>query len=234
MKNYMILILLTAGFLIQGCDENCISESGPMVSREITLNDFNSFTLMGSANVYLEQGPVQSVRIEGASNVIDLINRDVRGGHWDIYNRECIKNLRELNIYITIPDVEYIGLSGSGRIIGQNTISAEDINLVLSGSGEISVDLIADDIDNSISGSGDINLSGTVDHASLKTSGSGSYRTFGLETRSANINITGSGNAQVHVTDALDVIISGSGSVYYSGSPQLSVSITGSGQVIPN
>ncbi len=230
----MILILLTAGFLIQGCDENCISESGPMVSREITLNDFNSFTLMGSANVYLEQGPVQSVRIEGASNVIDLINRDVRGGHWDIYNRECIKNLRELNIYITIPDVEYIGLSGSGRIIGQNTISAEDINLVLSGSGEISVDLIADDIDNSISGSGDINLSGTVDHASLKTSGSGSYRTFGLETRSANINITGSGNAQVHVTDALDVIISGSGSVYYSGSPQLSVSITGSGQVIPN
>ncbi|MCA6078788.1 head GIN domain-containing protein [Fulvivirga sedimenti] len=234
MKNYIIIILLAAGLFIQGCDEACISESGPIVSREINLSSFNSFTLMGSGNVYITQGPEQKVVIEAASNVIDLMNRDVRGGHWDIYNRECIRNIRELNIYITIPDIQFIGLSGSGRITSQNTLITQDLEIVLSGSGDINAAVQADDINNSISGSGNIELFGETDHSSLKISGSGSYRSFGMESRTSNVNITGSGNAQVHAVEALDVRISGSGSVYYEGNPQLTISITGSGKVIPN
>ena len=52
-------------------------------------------------------------------------------------------------------------LSGSGNIITQNQITGnEKIDLSVSGSGDIKVDLHAPEVQAEMSGSGDINLSG--------------------------------------------------------------------------
>ena len=55
---------------------------------------------------------------------------------------------------------------------------------------------------------------------------------FGLETQSAIVEIRGSGDAEIHAVNSLDVKISGSGNVTYRGNPGLNVKISGSGKVI--
>ena len=51
------------------------------------------------------------------------------------------------------------------------------------------------------------------------------------QTRVADITISGSGSAEVNVSEQLDIKISGSGDVYYRGNPSINIDISGSGDV---
>jgi hypothetical protein len=61
--------------------------------------------------------------------------------------------------------------------------------------------------------------------------GSGVYRGSGLTSKTATVKSAGSGNADIAVSDSLDVTVIGSGSVTYTGSPQVKQSILGSGSL---
>jgi len=221
------ILLLT----VSACDNECITGSGPIVTQTLALDDFSSFTMMGSGRVVLTQGNTQTVRVEGQQNIINQLNRDVRGGHWDIFVEECVRRSDQLTFYITVPAIDHVALTGSGRIESTNVIESQAISVILSGSGDIELDIDTDEVDAAISGSGTIDLSGDADYSDLDISGSGSFRAFGMETRESDVTITGSGSCRVLVEDMLRVRISGSGNVYYRGDPQLEVDITGSGKV---
>ncbi len=240
---HIFIALLSAAtlLLIPGCifdfddDEDifgCINGDGPTVSEEISLRNFDGIDLRISADVYIRQGAEQEVIIEGQRNIIDEIERDVDDGIWEIETDRCIRSYDDLRIYITVPNVTLLRVSGSGDIISENTLVADDIEMTISGSGTIDAALDADDINAKIPGSGDIFLEGQADQLVLSISGSGDFRAFDLPLRSANINISGSGDVNVRVSDELDVRISGSGDVSYKGNPQVDASISGSGRVI--
>ena len=210
----------------------CVNGEGPIVSENLDLPSFTGVELSISGTVFIKQGPDQEVVIEGQQNIIDEIELDVRNGIWEIETRGCVRNLDELNVFITIPDIRFLKISGSGRIISENVLIVNDIEMHISGSGDMDIGLEADDIESKISGSGTIFMEGLADELDLMISGSGDYRAFDLESRIAFIEIRGSGSAEVTVTEELNVKISGSGDVLYKGNPSLNVEITGSGQVI--
>lgn len=238
---FIALISATTLLLIPGCifdlddDQDifgCVRGDGPVVSEEISMRDFDGIDLRISADVYIRQGAQQKVVIEGQRNIIDEIETSVNNGVWKIETDRCIRNHDDLRIYITVPDVTLLRLSGSGNIISENTLVVNDIELTISGSGTIDAALDADDINAKISGSGDIILEGAGDALVLNISGSGDFRAFNLDLNSANVTISGSGDVDVTVSDELNVHISGSGDVRYKGTPQVDARITGSGRVV--
>lgn len=245
MKKIQIWLLALAGAAMltttPGCfidvddDENvfgCLIGSGPIVTEELDLPAFNGVELSISAQVFIRQGNEQSVTVEGKQNLIDELERDVRNGIWDIEFDRCVTNMDEMKIFITVPDLTSLKISGSGDIVSENTFVIGDIDLNISGSGTIDLGLEADDINARISGSGKINMEGIGDQLDLDVSGSGDLTAFGLTLRTADITISGSGDAEVFVTDTLLVRISGSGDVFYKGNPSVDVSISGSGRVV--
>ncbi len=234
-----LLILLLTLLTITSChidDDNgffnCIRGEGNVVTQEITVPDFTGVKLEIAADVYITQGDDYSVIVTGQQNIIDELERDVQNGRWEIEFDGCVKNYSELTIFIEMPLVDYLSISGSGTIYGENTLYVDEIDLKISGSGDIIFDLNAYKIDAKVSGSGKMKLSGEAEIANYKISGSGDYHNFQLETLVTEVNISGSGNAEVFVEDYLEVDITGSGDVYYKGYPTLDVRITGSGNVI--
>ena len=246
MKRFNLLFLLTMAVVTittaPGCFFNinddgdgifgCIDGSGPTVTQDINLANFTGIDLQMDADVFITQGNDQEVRIEGKQNIIDHIKRSVSGGIWEIDTDHCTRDRGDMKIFITIPDITSLKISGSGRITGQNTFVVGDIDLNISGSGDIDLGLQADDVTGKISGSGAILLEGTGDELNMKISGSGDLNAFDMEFRNAFVEITGSGDADVRVTDNLTVKITGSGDVFYKGNPVLDVTITGSGRVV--
>ena len=241
-KKLSWLVLAIAGiFTINGCfidvddDDgffNCVDGSGPIVTETLTLPNFTGISLEMSGTVLISQGPVQSVVVEGKGNIIDELELDVTNGIWHIETDRCVRDIGDLKIFITVPDISVLNVSGSGDIISENTLVIGDIELDVSGSGTIDVEMEADDIDAAISGSGEVFLSGSADELKFRISGSGDLRSFNLQCRTADLTISGSGDAEVRVSDQLDVRISGSGDVFYKGNPTLNVQISGSGQVV--
>lgn len=210
---------------------DCEKGEGVIISEELLLNDFTKIKLKISGDVYLTQGSEQEVIVEGQQNIIHQLDLDVNGETWEIEFDDCVKDYDDLKIYITMPEIKELNISGSGMIYGENDFDLGDVRFRISGSGDIDVVADAEDIDAKISGSGKIKLAGSAVSFDVKISGSGDYRAFGMDTDKGEIEISGSGEAEVMVDEELDVDISGSGDVYYKGEPELRIDISGSGDV---
>jgi hypothetical protein len=211
---------------------DCEHGRGAIIEETFKLDNINSIDLRMDAQVFLTQGDQREVVISGQANIIDEINFRVRNRELVIDNRRCIRNFESVEIFITIPDIRQLNIAGSGKIVSENQLNVNDLELSISGSGDMDLDIIGDDVSGRISGSGSMDLRGIIDDLNFTVSGSGTLRAFDLESQTANLTISGSGDIEVTVVEALDVRISGSGNVYYRGNPMLDSRISGSGKVI--
>lgn len=238
LKFLPLAALVLALFTVPACDfdddgwfGDCEEGQGAAVEITLDVPDFTGVKLHCDAKVFITQGDSFEVVAKGEENVIELLELDVQDGTWDIEFDDCVRDY-DLEIYVTMPEIEYLAVSGSGEIRGDNFFEVEDVVLRISGSGELCLGLHAQTIDAAISGSGETELEGTTEQLDFKISGSGDLHAFDLIAEKCDVNISGSGDASVNVTDVLDVKITGSGNVFYKGHPTLNVDITGSGDVI--
>lgn len=247
----IILALLT---VFAGCDKTWrrIEGNGQVVTELRTLPPFDEIINEGEFHVYLEQDSVFEVFIEAESNLIPHIRTRINGAKLEIDTRENLREHYPMMLYIKTPHVNGIFLNGSGIIVGQDMIITDNLDLGISGSGNIDLDVDAseevrvgitgsgtadmtifcEDLLATISGSGDMFLAGTANRGEYRISGSGTVRAQSLYLQECYARISGSGSMYVTVEQYLDAVISGSGSIYYYGNPSVNTSISGSGSVI--
>ncbi len=237
MKKY-ILPAIIMGIILNSCifiSGKRVEGSGNVITQDRPVTGFNAVQSSGSFDVYLSSGSSQSVRIEAEDNLQPYIETSIDGSELEIDTKDGyrLRPNKPVKIFITSPDFNRVRLSGSGDIISQNQITGNDkIELGVSGSGNIKVNLDAPAVDAEMSGSGNINLSGQAKKFEGSLSGSGNIMASDLKTEETSIRISGSGNADVFASAKLNVRVTGSGDVRYKGgAEQVSSNITGSGSV---
>ena len=209
-----------------------IRGEGPIVERKFDLDKITGISLPGSAKVFLTQGSVQEVRILGQENIIENLKLDVQDGVWKMDNKRSVWQSESVKIYITLESLKLIKISGSSDVDMENHFTdLKDLEIRISGSGKMDLDLDARDINASISGSGDLFMKGSAENLDFVITGSGNINAYELAGQRAEVRITGSGGMELSVEDRLDAHISGSGSVLYKGDPKLHSSVSGSGSI---
>jgi hypothetical protein len=202
-----------------------------------TLPPFTEISLKINGDIHLTQGDDQSVEIKAKSSTINKLITEVkdrklviRFSTTDSWFKSW--NPGKVDIYITIPQIDALSVSGSGSILSDDEITSRILDLAVSGSGDIKLtDLSAEKVSAAISGSGDIYLEGsdTADALDAAISGSGDIKASELKAKNVNVKISGSGDCDVYATDQLKVRVIGSGTVRYDGNPQIDSNISGSG-----
>lgn len=227
----VVFLLVTANSCISN-GQFGIRGEGSVVERKFNLDPIEGIYLPGSAKLYLTQGSDQEVRIQGQENIIDNLNLEVTGKIWEIDNKRSVWQSEPVKIYITLKTLKRIRISGSGDVRFENTFTDQrDLEIRISGSGNLDLDIEARDINASISGSGDLHMRGEADYVDCSITGSGSVDAYDLLARKAEARISGSGGMELSVEDRLDAHITGSGNIYYKGHPRVNSSISGSGSV---
>jgi hypothetical protein len=234
MKNPIYISILMALFALNTISaQSSIKGEGDVVKQEIKLSDFDGIELAIGADVVLTQGKTQKVVIEGQQNIIDNIEKEVRGSSWKISYDKNVKSAKPVTIYITLQKISDIAFSGSGSISTKGKFSGlNDLDIAMSGSGDIQLEVEADDIDLAMSGSGDVDLSGSGKSLDIAISGSGNVDATSLPVSGCAVAISGSGDVMVHVNGDLEVAISGSGNVKYKGNANVESWTSGSGRVV--
>lgn len=251
-KNILILgLLIIISITYSGCSKlNTTDGNHHLMTESRQLVPFTKVINEGEFNVIIVAGENTEAIVEAESNIIPLIRTIVNGNTLIVDSRENLQPNLPINIYLTTPIIDAIKLSGSGTIAA-DTLIGDNVEIVLSGSGNINTNVYSGMLNVDLSGSGDLwlnvesqmtyakisgsgnmNFSGTSGEGDFNISGSGKIYSYDLILNKLDANISGSGNMFVNVIDYLKVKISGSGSVYYQGSPTLNVNITGSGSVI--
>ena len=236
MRNILVLTLTFAFSLsltAQNWWKDRIRGEGPTVTKTLNVDKFDGVGLTFSGDVYLRQGNTQSVKVEGQENIINNIVTDVQDGYWKIKFDRPVRNHDPIKVYITVPTLRKAAISGSGDLKSDGGFTnLSNLELGISGSGNIDFDAEAESIIAKISGSGDIDLEGKADEAEVRISGSGDIQAYGLKAQNCEVRISGSGNCQITAEERLDVRVSGSGDVYYKGRPRINSKVSGSGDLI--
>ena len=177
------------------------------------------------------------VEITAQQNILNIIETNLVNDELVIKFRNNVSVRSHENIVVNLssPVVKALRISGSGNFIVPDSIHSDNMNLTLSGSGNMKLEkLEAASIDVNISGSGNITVSdGTTNTAKLRISGSGNIALIKVAPPPLVTTTTsGSGEMHVNASENLDVTISGSGSVFYTGNPIINTHISGSGKVL--
>lgn len=211
-----------------------------MAEKEVRdVSEFSKISLRISGKLYLEQGDRQRVEIVAKSSTLEDIVTEVKDDELIIRFKNNNVFWRSFNpgsieIYVSVPEIEGLSVSGSGDIIAGDRITSRRMSLAVSGSGNIKLDeLHTDQVKASVSGSGglEIGSGGMAEEFEASISGSGSVKAADFEAKNVEVHVSGSGNCSIHAVETLKARVAGSGSVYYSGSPQIDSSVSGSGRV---
>lgn len=241
MKRILHIPLLTSLFalmlLMTSCEVdswNNIRGNGPVVSETREVPVFSSISVSLPSEVFVYQSPYRELTIEAQSNVLDVIETFVDGGELKIKlgNGIGLSSHETIRIYISSAMLNSIRLSGAVDLYSETTIVTDYLDVSISGSGNADLAVVAGEVRASISGSGNLWLEGSTIHQDLTISGSGNVSGFGLDSETANVSISGSGEVKVRVDEFLKARISGSGSVYYKGYPQIDGKVSGSGDIV--
>jgi len=250
--NGSMLAVLTAALFLAGCYEpwHRIEGNNDVTTETRSVPSFSKVFNEGQFDVYIIQASYNEVIMECESNLLPYIRTRVDGNNLYIETRDNLQPNYPIKVFVYTPEIQEVNLSGSGliyadsvytdqldvRLSGSGNIDmlvrAGEVDLEISGSGDSYMDVEADLVEASISGSGEMEFVGFADRADFKISGSGSVHAYDFPVDDCYAKISGSGSMYVSVNSLLDVNISGSGSVYYLGNPVINSTISGSGSVI--
>ncbi len=220
------LTLILAG--LQSCEPDT---STKRVELKLDTEAFDRISLASSCDVKIIQSDIYQVTLTGRQKDIDEVDVNVIGNVLDI--AEHGHHPDDFVIRIYVPEIKDLDCSGSSFIYGESNFTQnQNMNIHLSGSGDLDFAVVTNDLDLEISGSANALLEGSIKNLDAQITGSGWVKSFKLKSDFTDVRITGSGSAEINVNTDLDVIISGSGDVFYKGHPHVSVEITGSGKVI--
>ncbi len=204
------------------------------VKENRDLDNFSSVSFGVAGEIIIEQGTQFSVSLEGDQELLDAISTKVSNGKLLIRKPDWRKaRNKKLTVYITMPEIEGLSMSGSGLLKNEGALNCDRLNISVSGSGSIRLSqLSADEVSIRISGSGSVTAEGSgADLTDIGISGSGSISAENFKLNKADVSISGSGRCKVWVEDSLVARISGSGSLYYKGDPNIDAKSSGSGRV---
>lgn len=222
-------------FFVAFIAANCLSNDLSSENETRNIKGFTRISFGVSGNLYINIGSEFKVILEGDESLLDDIETELSGDKLIIKKDNWGFNMNEkVTIYITMPELTGLGVSGSGRAEVRDEIKTEDLDLSVSGSGRLlTAGIKATNLECSISGSGNIVLAGegNVDDAEISISGSGNYAGELLKIATLEASISGSGNCTCSVTESLEARVSGSGNVTYMGNPKIDARVSGSGRV---
>lgn len=245
-----IIIAVFAALLITG---------GALAQKKEKRNvdSFSKLSFGVPGKLYLKQGSTESVELEGEADILEKIETEVSGGRLSIRPRDKWSKFNwgghRITVYVTMKNIEGVAVSGSGDLIGEGVFNTNDLELKVSGSGNLTAQANASgSMDIGISGSGNLDVKGKCKSLDSRMSGSGNLSmaldidgdaSFGLSgsgkvdasgsSEKSSISISGSG--RIHgadfATKICKVKISGSGDVEITVKEELETSISGSGSV---
>ena len=238
MRKYLLMIAV-ASLALGSCHYilgRRVRGDGNIKTEDHTVSAFKNLRVSAAINVYITQGDIKPIRIEGDDNLLPYIEVEQDGDEVVIKNREGynLEGSDDLKVYVTAPEFHHISLSGAGDIIAENKISNPgEMEINLSGTGDIKMDeLDAPKVGADISGVGSIYIKGQTKDVDMNISGAGSAHCYDLMAENTKIQISGVGSAEVYASVKLDAHVSGAGSVDYKGNAtDVSQEVSGVGSV---
>ena len=236
------------------------AQAGDYTKRTYKLPHFTKVKVATRLNVDIINGKKDFILVKTSKDRFKNLILEVRNNTLIIRNKVNKKRHvfsifgsdDEAKVYIHIPQIVSVSISGSGSVRIKN-MKTREMNVRIEGSGKVlltgtcrtldvmiygsgffrSENLNCKNIDFSITGSGTAELIGKCKNLDILVKGHVEFEADGLECDKAEVSLNGTGNISLHANKSADIDMNGSGEVIiYGNPPRFGKSIKGDGNVI--
>jgi hypothetical protein len=208
----LLALIPLLALVVAGCG------GGPKVTQTRDVASYSALDVDGGVNVDIIPGDTRDVVVTGGEEVIDRVRTVVEDGRLEV-------SIKDHGIVIGPDPFDDVRVEVAAGAL--DTIRVQ-------GSGDLDLGRVdKDELTIVVQGGADIDASGTVGHLELVVNGAGDADLGELEARTARVQIEGAGDAQLNVSDELDVSVEGAGDVSYRGNPSVRQRVEGAGEVRP-
>lgn len=252
-KIFKVLIVFGAFvFIFRHCGYNrgCFRHSffnssnirgeGSITKQTREVGAFTKLSVESSVDVEIMQGTTASVVIETYPNIAQYIETVVEDGTLKIREKKESGTFlgfsvdKAIRVYVTNPNFNEINVRGSGDLEAKNKLTATDLNISVTGSGNAKLEeIVATKAIVDITGSGNIEVQGgATDDLNIHVVGSGDANLINCVSKSVTAKVSGSGNLKCNATEKYDLRVSGSGDIRYKkSSATVNSNTSGSGSI---
>jgi len=210
-------------------EENYNNHSGT-TSRIYEYDNFSSVAIGSAFEVDIRQGDEYKIVLYGSEKEIDNIKiskdenlLDIRYDkeNYDV-NRRSRKNMK---VKIVMPDITDFKTSGASKVY-INEFKGSKLVIDMSGASYAEVDSDFEDIEASVHGASELELKGSGKELQARIAGGSKLNAYYYKVNFAEIDATGLANAQLYVTERLEVESSIVSNVKYRGGAELVTNTT--------
>lgn len=220
--------------------------SAQTTKKTLELPEFKGIYVNSNYTVYLKQTNKQEVTVEALTEIYSVTEIKVENGILmvnvdrkpDSPNKSLwakiddIKVNPTMKLYVSVKNINDIQVNGGGKVITENSIASDYINLAVNGSGSLEIDLKGNTVKAEVTGSGVLTLKGYASTLDAVLSGTGSLKGFACTLDNAKAKVSGSGVCEINVASNLEAMVVGSGSIKHKGNTKTATKkIYGSGSV---
>ena len=211
MRKIPIVLLAACVVVVVGCHLPGVRGNGQIKTEERQVGAFANLDAGGAFEIEWESGS-PALRITTDENLLPYIENSVSDDTLHLRTRDHIWPTHGIKIVISSPT------RPGGRIRGAVKLTVKQLN------GPIFA--------LECKGASEVTLDGNVDRLLVDMTGASQLAADGLQAKTAEISTTGAGDAEVAVTETLNVVITGAGKVTYAGNPAtIKKQITGAGSI---
>ena len=211
MRKILIVLLIGCVVVVAGCHLPGVRGNGQIKTEERQVAAFSNVDTSGSFEIEWQNGS-PAFRITTDENLLTYIENNVSDNTLRLRTRDHIWPTHGIKIVISSPTRTGGRLRGAVKLTAKQ-LSGPTFALESKGASEVT-------------------LSGNIDRLSVDMTGASQLAAAGLQTKTAEISTTCAGDAEVAVSDTLNVAITGAGKVTYSGNPAtIKKQITGAGSI---
>lgn len=213
--------------------------------KHLTNLHFQEIDVKSSLTVILSQGSQGSLDIQGDDSLIPYIQTTIQNNvlYISFSGTAMLQNIAlfaSLRIYVTFVDLTKIHCSGSSDIQGNSLLKFNILDIHVTGSSDLKLNLIGTSVNihasgssdinlisdtntltTQVSGSSDVKLSGKTNTLKAIVSGASDFQAFNLKAQFADIKLSGSSDAQITAVKELKYDVTGASDLEYRGNPRI-------------
>ena len=189
------------------------------------LSGFHAIKISNAFTVYISQGNEDAVAISASKaeyrdriitkveNGVLIIRFDDDKNFWKGWKGDKQK----LKAYVSIKKIDRLDVSGACDVFFEDGLSAEDLNVRLSGASDLKGKIDAKKLSFDISGASDATISGNAAELSIEASGASDFKGFDMTTNYCTAEASGASSVNITVNKELNAKASGASSVRFKG-----------------
>jgi len=210
-RRNLVAFLLAAPGAAHEALAQAIRGSGVAKSEQRNLAPFDRIDVAGAFDVTLVDGSSYRITVEADNDLLDAISSDVIDNELRISSLRSFVSRTTMKVTVESPPLRGLTVSGNAKATaGALTGPA----FAFAGSG-----------------SSTAKLGGSIDSLKISLAGAGRVDALDLTAESVEVEVLGSGTAEVHAVKTLSLMVIGSGTLRYRGNPKVSRNAIGRGRV---